>query len=838
MTKSGYRSIFLSLFLALTFFQAVGQTTKVYGRIYDPLTCEPVSFASLIFVGTTTGKNADIDGNFTIQTDGTADSLRVTFIGYLPATVKIKRGQTQHIDIALRANKFDLPEVTINAGENPAILLLRKVLDHKPENDRERLQAYQYEAYNKIEFDVNKITDKFTNRKIFRPFKFVFDYIDSSESNQPPFLPVFFTESVSDIYFRKDPVLKKEVIKASKVSGVENKTISRYLGDLYSNINIYDPYIYLFGKGFVSPISGVAQAYYKYMLVDSMYLNDKWCYKITFHPRRKQELTFIGEFWVHDTTFAVRKVNMRITGDANINFIEDLAFVQDYDYIDQRQWMLTKEVLVVNLAPTESKNKETTGFIGRKTTFYRNFRLESPMEEKWFRETNEVVLKDYAYKKDAAYWDSTRGEILGERERRIYSMVDTIKTLPAYKTWSDLIYLAATGYREVGLFEIGPIYTFISWNNIEGLRTRFGGQTSNNFSTRLIFSGYTAYGFRDEQFKFGGTARYFLSKEPRSIIGAEFKKDVEQLGKSPDAFANDNIFGSLLRRDTSNIKLNSLVQGKVYLDHEWAPGFSTRVILNHNIYKPLGDLDYTFYRNSERTDSTSIINNTEATLYLRYARHERFVSGEVDRISLGTNWPIFHVLYSRGLQELDGDFSYNKLRFRMDDYLYPGNFGVFNYVVEAGKVWENLPYPLLFLPPGSNSSVYDKYAFNLMNYYEFACNQYISLKAEQHFGGIFLDRFPALRKLKWREVATLSAITGHLTDANKALLADQRSINSLRKPYVEAGLGIENIFKFLRIDYIWRLSYLNPSWKKSSPDDPTGFQIYKSWFFLSGKVSF
>jgi hypothetical protein len=213
-------------------------------------------------------------------------------------------------------------------------------------NDRERLQSYQYEAYNKIEFDVNKITEKFTKRKLFKPFKFVFNNLDSSNSNQLPFLPVFLTESVSDIYYRKNPKLKKEIIHASKVSGVENKTVSQYLGDLYSNINIYDNYIYLFSKGFVSPISGIAQAYYKYMLVDSMYIQDKWCYKVTFHPRRKQELTFSGEFWVHDSTFAIRKVNMRITGDANINFIEDLAFVQDYDHIDDKQWMLTKEVLV------------------------------------------------------------------------------------------------------------------------------------------------------------------------------------------------------------------------------------------------------------------------------------------------------------------------------------------------------------------------------------------------------------------------------------------------------------------------------------------------------------
>lgn len=800
----------------LTSLSLHAQTTRVSGRVYDPLTNEPISFASLMFVGTSTGKNADIDGRFTIETTAPVDSLRASFIGYLPATLKVRRGQTQTLDFALRANKFDLPEVTINAGENPAIILLRKVLENKPKNDRDRLGAYEYESYNKIEFDVNKISEKFTKRKIFRPFKFVMDYMDSTETNQPPFLPVFLTETVSDVYYRKNPIQKKEIIKASKISGVENKTISQYLGDLYANINIYDPYIYLFSKGFVSPISGIAQGYYKYMLVDSMYINNKWCYKISFHPRRKQELTFVGDFWVHDTTFAIRKVNMRITGDANINFIEDLAFVQDYDYVNEQQWMLSREVLVVNLAPTETKNKETTGFIGRKTTFYRNFLLNQPREESFFREGNEVILKSDAYEKSTAYWDSTRGETLTDRESKIYHMIDTLQSLRAYKTWTDLVYTAATGYREVGLFEIGPIYTFLSGNQIEGVRLRVGGQTSNRFSTRLILSGYTAYGIRDDKFKFGGTARYFLSKDPRSLVGAEFRRDVEQLGKSPNAFADDNFFASIFRRSPAN-KLNQIIQGKVYWEHEWAQGFSSRITLSHNEYNPLGQLDYSYYTNPEHTDSSSTIVTTDATLYLRYARHERYVQGEVDRISLGTNWPIFHVMYSRGLDLINGGFRYNKLRFRVDDYLYPGNFGVFNYSLEAGKTWEILPYPLLFIQPGNNTFVYDKYAFNLMNFYEFVCSEYVSFKAEHHFGGLFLDRVPALRKLKWREVATLSAVTGHLAAGNKEILSDPDEFYSLQKPYVEAGIGIENIFKVLRIDNIWRLSYLdNPGATKTA----------------------
>ena len=258
-------------------------------------------------------------------------------------------------------------------------------------------------------------------------------------------MPVFLTETVSDVYFQRNPKLRKEIIKASKVSGVENQTVTQYLGDLYSNINIYDNYIYLFGKGFVSPISGISQLYYKYMLMDSAYIENKWCYKVTFHPRRKQELTFNGEIWIHDTTFAIRKLNLRIASDANINFIEDLGIVQEYKFVDEKQWMLSREVLVVNLAANETRTKQTTGFIGRKTTYYRNFLLNEPMGEKFFK-GSEIEMTHNATEHNLAYWDSTRGESLTESERRIYAMIDTIKSIPAYKRYANAVKILATGY--------------------------------------------------------------------------------------------------------------------------------------------------------------------------------------------------------------------------------------------------------------------------------------------------------------------------------------------------------------------------------------------------------
>ncbi len=813
LSESPYR-ICLKVILLITVIlfsstDLCAQITRVHGKVYDPLTNEVIPFASVHFPGTSIGVNTDIDGRYQISTSAVVDSIRATFIGYLPATIAVRKGRDQEINFALRINKFDLPEVVIKAGENPAIILLRKIIENKPLNDRERLSAFKYESYNKLEFDINNITEKFMNKRLFRPFNFIFDYMDTTASNKKPFLPVFLTETVSDVYYKKNPRQRKEIIKASKVSGVENQTVTKYLGDLYSNINIYDNYIYLFGKGFISPISGISQIYYKYMLMDSALLENKWCYKITFHPRRKQELTFSGEIWVHDSTFAIRKLNLRISPDANINFIEDLAIVQDYTYVNNRQWMLGREVLVVNLAATETKTKQTTGFIGRKTTYYRNFELDEPMEENFFS-GSEIDMNPDATQKDLAYWDSTRAESLTESERKIYTMIDTIKSIPAYKRYANAVRIMATGFTEAGWFEIGPLYSFISKNQVEGIRLRFGGQTSNKFSTRLVMSAYSAYGLKDERIKYGGTARFFTSKRPRQYFGFEYKKDVEQLGKSANAFTDDNIFATLLRRSPSN-KLNDVVQEKFYFEHEWVEGFSNRISIVHSEFKPRGNLNYTYYKNELKTDSTNSLNNSEISLHIRFAYKERYVSGQVDRISLGSDYPVINVLYSRGIRDiLNSNFEYDKLLLRIEDYFYLGNFGLFNIRGEAGKIFQALPYPLLFIHPGNNSFVYDKTSFNLMNYYEFVSDQYMSVKAEHHFGGIFFDRIPALRKLKWREVASFSAVSGRLSSKNRHLLASPDVFSDLsEKPYLEASVGIENIFKVLRIDNVWRLSYLN-----------------------------
>lgn len=802
------------LFYTLLLWSSVltAQTTRITGKVTDELTNEPIPFATVIFKGTQIGTNTDFDGKFHITTDTPGDTLICTLVGYNPVKLRVRKGQDQVINFVLKLAKSEMQEVVVKAGENPANIILKNIIRNKDQNDPKELETYQYEVYNKIEFDLTNITDKMKGNKLLKPFAFVWDNIDSTETNSQPFLPFFISESISDVYFRTSPQGKREVIKASKVSGLENTSVTQFLGDMYQRVNIYSNFIDLFGKGFISPISDIGLVYYKYYLIDSTYINDQWCYKLKFKPRRPQELTFVGDFWVHDTTWAVRKISMRISGDANINWVEDMAIVQEYTRVENKQWMLAKDMLVLDFAARE----EGMSFIGRKSTSYKDIKINQPVPDAVFKGTENIVVDEAALQRDNSFWDTARHDSLAEREQKIYHMVDTIKTLPAFRTYVDLITMFFTGYRDIGMIEIGPYYTLYSYNPIEGNRFRVGFRTSDEFSKRFQFEGYLAYGLRDERFKYKAQLRYKISDKPRQFAGVQYRYDVEQLGQSDNAFQDDNILSSLFRRNPAT-KLNSIDSEKAWYEIEWFPGLSNKLTFQRGEFVPLGDLDISYYANDARTEISNSLRISQITLFTRFAYREKFVAGKVDRVSLGSKYPVLQVNFTKGFKGVfNSDFDYHKLSIRIDDRLPLAPFGYTYWVLSAGKTWGKVPYPLLEIHPGNETYFYDYAAFNMMNFFEFVSDYYFSGFATHHFDGFFLDKIPLLRKLKWREVAQVKAVWGELRRDNLNLQTNNSLFYSLnKKPYVEMGVGVENIFKIFRFDFLWRMSYLeNPNISK------------------------
>ncbi len=808
------RNIILTVFVLLSL-HGWSQKTIVSGKVLDAQTKEPILFAPVFFVGTKTGVMTDENGAFRIETYYSSDSLRVNAVGYQSQSKKIKQGTTMVVNFELNAiGELETIVIKPKEGPNPAIALVKNVLRNKKINNREKLDAYEYEAYNKVEFDLNNITEEFQKRKIFKAFEFVFDGVDTTQGK--PYLPVFMTESLSDFYFKRDPKFSKEVIKATKVSGVENESINQFLGDMYQNVNIYDNEIIAFGKSFTSPISAYCLGFYDYDLIDSAYIDGKWCYKLQFFPRRKQELLFFGEMWINDTTYAVKSVDATIAEGANINWIKEFQVKQDYNEVEDEVWMLVQDELLIDFNISDKK----MGVYGRKTATYKNFVINKPRNGEFYSGLSDIVVNEDADEKDDAFWKEARHIELSENQEKIYHMVDTLKSLPQFRTVADIITLFVSGYKVKGNFEFGPYYTFYSFNPVEGNRFRLGGRTSNQFSKRLMLDGYLAYGLRDERFKYGGGFIYVLNKNPRMAFGASGKRDMEQLGQADGAFREDNVLSSLARRNPAN-KLTDVTELTGYFEREWLYGFSNKLIFTHRVLKPAGD-QYRYVRFTPaltEQQEVDFLITSEFTLYTRFAYKEKFVYGQFERVSLGTTYPALEILFSQGIPDILGsEFRYRKLIARVEDKVRFGPFGYVKYNVEAGKIFGNLPYPLLMMHQGNETFFYDESSYNTMNFFEFVSDEWASVWATYHAEGLVLNKIPVMRRLKWREVVSMKALVGSYDEANDNILSrdfnyDGRpDIYTLGRPYVEAALGIENIFKVLRVDALWRLSYLdNPN---------------------------
>lgn len=800
------------------------QTTKIMGTVIDASTKNPVPFVNVYFEGSGVQTVTDFDGKFSIEAKSIRDSLTAQYMGYITQKKPVLKNKFQFVDFELRPQLFELTEAIITPGENPAEVILKKVIKNKDINNREMQDYFQYQAYTKVQIDANNYTEKLQNNILLRPFKFVFENSDTSVINGKVYLPVFFSESLSDIYYRKNPKTYREVIMASKVSGMENKTISQFLGDTYQKINIYDNYNVLFEKNFVSPIANFGLSYYKYYLVDSGFVGNRWCYHIMFKPRRSQELTYTGNIWIHDTTYGVVKVAMRVVKDANINIINAIVFEQQFTLVNNQYWLPVKDSMIADLNLTENTSK-IIGIYLHKTTAYKDFIVNQPAEKNIYKLTQQISIADSAIKKNNDFWDNNRPSDLAVEEKKINHLVDTVKSMKIFNLYKNISEAMLGNYYPAGIIDIGPLLSIYSRNDIEGTRFRLGFRTSSRLSTKFQLLVHGAYGYLDDKFKYGASLYYMFRKNPHTFAGIRYKYDIEQLGQSENAFLEDYIFRTLLARSRS-AKLTMSKDFLAYVENDWFMGFSNNLYLKYKILYPINSQSVFKFNEDGQEMAKDKITLSEIQLITHFAYNEKFVSGAFRRRSIGTKYPILDVSYTYGIKNcLNSDYGYHKLDIRLRQWFNIGSVGWSRYMFNIGKVWGTLPYPLLKIHEGNETYMWDEFAFNTMNYYEFVSDEYFSWYYTHHFDGFFLNHIPLIKKLRWREVVYFRGLIGSISSKNKNYSVFPDNIYFLDKgPYCEAGVAIENIFKFIRIDGIWRMNYLD------HPDTRKFMVMVSLWF--------
>ena len=803
--------------------QLSAQSYKIEGQVIDVESEEGIPFASVFFAGTTLGVDSDINGFYTIELVNLPDTLVATALGYKSIQKLVARDTFQRINFLLSASDMTLDEVVVRAGENPANEIVRNIIKNKKQNNIANLDYYNYEGYTKVELDLDNISDRLKNNKFLKPFKFIFETIDST-SDEEPFLPMYIAEDISEVFYAKDYGEPKSFRKAQRTSGATNTTAIDMVKDIHKDFNIYDDWISILEKPFISPFANGGLGYYEYYIIDSTFFNGKWSYKLKFKPKRKKEPTFYGDFWVADTTFAIQRVNMRMSKDVNINFVERIIIYQEF-VPEVEKWLPVKEKMIVNFFAT----KQAPGIISRQTKTFRNFQFDPSTIQGQYEKKEPRFYKLDDLEQDEDYWKTARHEPLSKTEDGIYGLIDSIKNVPVYKTYIETIEALITGYVEIGSVEVGPYFSIYSNNVVEGSRVRLGLRTNSKFSKKVELGGYLAYGFKDQEYKFGLNGGWLLEQYPRTVIGGAIRRDISLSSENSEDFLEGDLFSGSFRRDIVQ-KLIKVEEAKLFYERDWQNDFSNKLIFLHRKLDPYGGtniqgggFNYAFLSGGEGTSNAdTTISTTEFIFKTRFAHEEDIVDNGLERNSLGSRFPIIELQYTWGINGLlGGDYSYHKLGLTYRHYFYMNPIGWFSYRFSTGKVFGKVPFLLMNVHPGSESYFMSRSVFNTMNRYEFASDTYASLFLEHHFDGFFFNKVPLFRKLGFRAVASFKAVSGSISSENKE--ANQLNLfNPLETsgiysgvrapsngPYMEGGVGIENILKVLRVDALWRLSYLD-----------------------------
>ncbi len=783
----------------------------ITGQVKDASTGELLPFVNVFFPKSSVGMPTDMNGRFRLSFQNfPGDTLNVSYLGYKTLRLAVNKTlQEQNLRLELERGPASLKEFTISAGEDPALLLLKRIIKRKPANNIDRFSNYHYELYNKLELDIDKIRkDQFDGNFVTKPFSFIFDNIDST-SEDKPFLPVFLSETLSDYYYRKEPKKSREIIKATRTSGIKNKSLNKYLGGFYQNINVYDNFIPVFDKKFISPVSDAGAFYYRYKLVDTQYIYNRKCIQVQFMPKRKGENTFEGEFWVHDTTFAIQKMSMEVSGDANLNWIKKVSLVQEYIPVTDSSWFLVKDKFIADFIPPHGN--KFAGFIGRKTTTYRdiivnNTEVDSLLEDKRLKQ--DVTLLTGADEKNENYWNEQRHDSLSKNEKSIYAMVDTLQSMPLFKTYSNTITLLATGTRQFGAIELGPYWNIYSHNPHEGSRLRFTMGTTPKLFKDIYLQGYLAYGFYDHAFKGKISGLWLLNRSPRSYIFASYTHDLDNSTSYYDEVSQDNFLSIAIRKKGVPWKFVFTDEKRVEYYKEFYSGFGFQVYSLHKNVMPYAPLPTNDIFLDENGNDVHWLTNTEVGLRLRFAYKEKFLEGNYYRVSLGSGYPILDLKLGAGIKGLfNSRYSYQKVSLSISDNMSIPPLGKIYYNFFGGQYFGTLPYLLLEIVPGNEFYYYNKYAFNMMNKYEFIADRYAGFNFEHTIGGGVFNYIPYVRKLRLRQFWNAKGIIGDLTKENLELNFNKGYPfqNLAGNPYLEVGTGVENILNVFRVDFVWRV---------------------------------
>ena len=806
--------------------------TSVSGKIVDAGSGKPLYLINVSF-NSNKGTRTDKEGKFTLSGQGSFDHVTFSYLGYQPVTKLIKPGQSNQLLIRLHSSQTQLNEVSVISGKrkryrnkgNPAVELIQQVINHKDENRMESSGYLQYDQYERIGLSLFNLSSRLLNSHFFSQYKFMLDTTSNINGKTQTSLPVFFSEKFYQNYFRRDPEKSIKILQAEKganvIKFVDTVGLNIYLNRLYGNtIDIYTNNIFIINNQFLSPIADHAPDFYKFFITDTIQSGKEKLIELSFTPRNKGDLLFEGKLLVTlDGHYAVASCELNVNKQININFMRSLQVVLDFKQHTGGRYYVEKSDVKADFGILKDKGMAV---FGERTVNYSNYKLNSPMPEAFYQGKSQQTAPD-AQKLDTGYWARHRTDTLTDQQAQVYNRITKLENIASFKKATWIASTLTGGYADLGPVQIGPIGSFLAFDNQEGVRLGLGGRTTPKFNNSIYFDGYEAIGTKDKKIKYDINTYISLNKTP------------------PYRFANDyfkvsylydvNLPGHTYSINNSQAALSSFHTGKtdywiysriftVAYVKDFENHFSYNLALLNWNQKAAGTL--VFQLNDQNKTIVQGLISSEVDLGLRYAPHEQIIQGTQDRHTIHSKYPIFNVHINHGFTGwLNGSYNYTAISANIYKRFYLSQLGYTDITLLGNLLTGKVPFPLLNISPANQSFAYDPNAYNRMDYLEFVSDHYVGMNLTHNFTGFFLNKIPLIEHLKWREYLSFKVLYGGLRNENNPLYSKNLYVFPTSStggnntyalgntPYTEAGAGIGNILKVLRVDVIRRFNYLN-----------------------------
>ena len=812
------RRLLLILLTLAVAFPAAAQSTRIRGKVTDARTGEPLPFVGIYFDGTTIGISTDMEGRYSLETRSRdAKVLTASLMGYENQSVAISPGTFSEVNFRLKEDISQLKAATVRPDDRYIRSILRKLDQARHRNNPDNAPDWQAPLYSKIELDATNMEDVLSLGILDRNIGFVREYADTSAITGMAYIPIMISENYSDLYHSPDPAFNREIMHASRISGLEDDNLLRqFTGAHLLRTNFYESTIGLFNLDLPCPSAASSHMFYNYYLVDSLQVEGRKTYVLRFHPKLLVTSPVLdGEMQIDAEDFGIRSVHAQLSKASNVNWIRHINVDIQNRRLPDGRWFYGEEHLFIDFSISVSDNSKLISFLGNRQMVYQE-PVFGPITNEKVKKEQDPVIMDNVIHGDDQFWSELRPYPLTTREKGIFQMVDRIQNGSMYKWVYGVSRALIVNYVEVKPWgmEFGRWARTFSYNDTEGFRLQLGGRNTKDLSKKLRLTGYLAYGFKDQEFKWYGESEIMFRRDKTRKLTLSAKHDFEQLSSGSGVFTAQNMFSSIVARNHTDMQ--SMVNTFMALyEHEFVPYINASVQWRSR--RIWGNESVPLIRPDGLPDESFALNALGISLEIS-AKDRRFNRDFFLKTSMFSKYPVLTLSLTKGFHGISrNDFPFIETMANLDWSIPSNAIGFGKLHINGGAIFGSVPYPMLKLHEGNQTFFLDRTAFSCMDYYEFISDRWVSGYFEHNFNGFFLGKIPLIKELDLREVATVKAAWGTLSQANSqnAPYLMPAQSGTLETPYVEVGVGLSNILRILRVDAYWRLTHRRPEGGKN-----------------------